>query len=85
MAKRKKAPTKGPKPGQEPVIRGDRVRALREKRGMTALQLCVAASIAPGQLSDVENGKRDLQCRGLRRLCLALEVSADFLLGLDDR
>jgi len=82
MAKRAKVATKGPKPGQDPVIRGDRVRALREKASMSQLELAHAAGISVPQLSNVENGKRDLQCRGFRRLVLALGTSADYLLGL---
>lgn len=87
MAKRGKAAKPlqmGPEPGQKPVTRGDRVKALRLAKGWSQAELAYRAEIAERQVREVEGGKIDLQLRGFRRLCIALETSADFLLGLDE-
>lgn len=58
--------------------------ALREKAGKTQAALAFEAELSLSQLQSVERGTRDVQCRGLRRLVLALGTTADYLLGLDD-
>lgn len=74
----------GPVAGLAPVMRGDRVKALRLAKKWTQAELAHRAAITEKQLRDVEQGNRDLQLRGFRRLCIALGVSSDFLLGLDE-
>jgi len=59
---------------------GDRIREIREKRGMTQEQLAKAADISKGFLSDVENNKRNIGSQGILRLANILGASVDFLL-----
>jgi len=86
MATRKKAgkaPRSGPTPGQPPAIRADRLRKTREDRGLTQTQLAVQAGLLQCQVSDMERGKIDVRLAAFVRLCDALGVSADYLLGRD--
>ena len=59
---------------------GDRIRQIREKRGMTQEQLAKDADISKGFLSDVENAKRQIGSQGLLRIANILGASVDFLL-----
>lgn len=59
---------------------GDRIREVREKRGMTQDQLADAAKISKGFLSEVENNKRNVSSENLLRLANVLGASADYLL-----
>lgn len=89
MAKRAKTPPAakkpGPTPGLPPVIRGDRVRELRAKRGMTQADLAYVSRVSAQQLNAIEGGRRDLQLRGFKALVESLKTSADYLLGLTDK
>lgn len=51
---------------------GRRLRALRERRGMTAKQVADAAGIAPMSLSRIELGRHDVVYRTLRRILAAM-------------
>ena len=81
MGKRKTTP-KAKDPG--PVTRGDRIREIREARGWSQNELAYRAQVWAADISAVECGHRDMRAPNLRRLCLALNVSADYLLGLSD-
>ena len=64
---------------------GDRVRAARERAGMTQEQLSAATGLRQGHISRIEVGEiRDAQGETLARLAQALSVSTDYLLGLTD-
>jgi transcriptional regulator with XRE-family HTH domain len=64
---------------------GDRIRAIREKRGLTQDQLADKAKISTGFLSDVENGKRNVSSENLLKIANALGASADYLLRGETR
>lgn len=73
------------------VIDGSRVKALREddSRKWSQFRLCSeirrhGGSATPPQISSLENGGSDVRAFTLRALCLALDCSADYLLGLSD-
>lgn len=85
MARKKKVQRHGPIPGAKPVIDGERVRALREKAGKTQLQLAYECACIPAQISGIETGKSDPRLALFRNLVLALDTTADHLLGLDGK
>ena len=60
---------------------GERIRKIREKRGLTQEQLAKKAEISKGFLSDVENGKRNIGSKGLLRIANELGASVDYLLA----
>ena len=60
---------------------GERIREIREKRGMTQDQLATKADISKGFLSDVENDKRNIGSQGLLRIANELGASVDYLLA----
>ena len=71
---------------------GNRLRAIREKRGLSQVQLVkMIAKIGVTQdcksdaIGKYERGERFPGCYKLRDICVALNVSADYLLGLSDK
>jgi ribosome-binding protein aMBF1 (putative translation factor) len=59
---------------------GRRIRALREKIGMSQKELTVRSGIPQSQLSRIENGTRPIRPVALAALALALGVRTDELL-----
>lgn len=59
---------------------GDRIREIRDARGMTQDQLADQANISKGFLSDVENNKRNISSENLLRIANVLGASVDYLL-----
>lgn len=59
---------------------GDRIREIREKRGMSQDQLATAAKLSKGFLSDVENNKANISSQNLLRIANHLGASVDYLL-----
>jgi transcriptional regulator with XRE-family HTH domain len=59
---------------------GDRIREIRERRGMNQDQLADAANISKGFLSDVENNKRNISSENLLKIANVLGASIDYLL-----
>jgi len=64
---------------------GDRIRALRETRGMTQDQLADNAKISKSFLSEVENNRRNVSSENLLRLANVLGASIDYLLRGETR
>lgn len=69
----------------ERAIRGDRVKALREARGLTQKDVAERAPVSQSYLSEIEGGRRvsvgSLVILGLAHV---LETSVDYLVGLTD-
>jgi len=59
---------------------GERIKQIREKKGLTQDQLAEAAGISKGFLSDVENNNKNISSQALLRVANALGTSVDFLL-----
>lgn len=59
---------------------GDRIKQIRESRGLTQDQLCRMANISKGFLSDVENSKRNISSQKLLAVSNSLGASIDYLL-----
>lgn len=60
----------------------DRLKAAREDHDLTQAQAAAAAGCARRQYIRYEQGTQEMGIAKLRALCLALGVSADYLLGL---
>ena len=64
-----------------PDIFPERLRAAREKRGLTQGELAERAGLQPSAISHFETGTRKPSFDNLRRLADALEATTDYLLG----
>src|SRR5712691_9256489 len=63
---------------------GERLSAARERRGWTQEEIALRAQLPRQAISRLERGERThVRSDVLGRLAIALEVSADYLLGLD--
>lgn len=60
----------------------DRLKAAREDADLTQAQVAEQTGIARRQYIRYEQGAQEMGIAKLRALCLALGVSADYLLGL---
>ena len=60
----------------------DRLQASRKMKGWTQAEAAKQAGMAPAQWAFYEQGIRDATVKNLIRICEALGVSADDLLGL---
>jgi transcriptional regulator with XRE-family HTH domain len=64
---------------------GERLRTRRRERGLTQNALAQQMGVAQGWLSELENARQGaVQADTVYRLCVALNCSADYLLGLAD-
>ena len=59
---------------------GDRIRRIREKKGMTQEKLAESCEISKGFLSDVENNKRNISSQKLLSIANVLGASLEYLL-----
>jgi transcriptional regulator with XRE-family HTH domain len=59
---------------------GERIREIREVRGMSLEKLAAAAEVSKGFLSDLENNKRNASSENLLKLANALGASLDYLM-----
>ena len=63
---------------------GERLRELRCVKGLTQKQLAEKLNISQKSLSKYERESLDLSTELIVRICRYFQVSADYLLGLDD-
>lgn len=63
---------------------GERLRELRCEKGLTQKQLAEKLNISQKSLSKYERESLDLSTELMVRICRYFQVSADYLLGLDD-
>lgn len=61
---------------------GDRIKRARKEKHMTQEQLAETCNISVSFLGHIERGSRIPSIETLCSLCRALDVSADYLLGL---
>lgn len=59
-----------------------RLRMAMFTRGMTSADLMRATNLGSGQISNYLNGHQEPGATRIAQMCKALDVSADFLLGL---
>lgn len=62
-------------------ISGDRIKRLREERGLSQLELADRMGISNSVLSRIESGKRPIEDKELNLFADFFEVSGDYLLG----
>jgi transcriptional regulator with XRE-family HTH domain len=61
---------------------GERIKTLRETRGLGQRELARLADVRQPTISQLENGQRaDVTTETAKRLALALGVSVDYLIG----
>ena len=63
---------------------GDRLKLALVKRGMDQYELADMIYVSPSTISHYVNGQRGKKYASLVDICKALNVSADYLLGLSD-
>ena len=69
---------------EEPRVRGDRIRALREAKKMRQSDLAYLAGIAVSFLSEIERGNRNPGAHVVARIADVLQTSMDYLMGRTD-
>lgn len=77
---------RGKRAAQEDVFLrrfGNRLRTLREARGLTQEELAEDAGFSRSYYSDIETGKRNTSLLNLRRLAQSLHFSLSELLDVD--
>lgn len=62
---------------------GERLKAARERAGLSRKELGDAINISPAGFAYYERGQRDVTPTSLIRIARTLNVSADWLIGLD--
>jgi transcriptional regulator with XRE-family HTH domain len=65
-------------------LRRDRLRAAREKLGLTQHELAKACGLSINQINRYENGTTEPSASALAAVAHKLDVSIDYLLGLTD-
>lgn len=65
-------------------LRIDRLRAARERRGLSQRELSKLLEIGDNQINKYENGGAEPSLRVLYRIAEQLGVTADYLIGLSD-
>ena len=61
-----------------------RLKELRIEKGLTQKQLAAAVNTTDDSVFSWEKGRSQPSIETIRGLCLVLETSADYLLGLED-
>lgn len=62
---------------------GERVRQARLAHNMTQVELAEKIDVSPAFMSIIERGTKGMNVRTFITLCEALDVSADWLLGIE--
>jgi len=65
-------------------MRNDRLKNMRDERGFTQEELAKVSGVSEKQLWRYENGESKPTSEVIAKISKALEVSADYLLGLVD-
>jgi transcriptional regulator with XRE-family HTH domain len=68
--------------GKETI--GERIAIIRRQKKITQKSLAIKMGLLNYLISDYERGRRRLYDEMVARFAIALEVSADYLLGLKD-
>ncbi len=62
----------------------DRIRTLIKERNMTQKSLALTLKLSDSSLSNYLQARRSISLPLLRSLCLALDISPDYIIGLND-
>ena len=63
---------------------GERIKALREEKGLTLAELAKELDTVKSSLSYIENGKKPVKDDLIVKICNYFDISADYLLGRTD-
>jgi transcriptional regulator with XRE-family HTH domain len=67
------------------IFIGDRLKALREIKGLTQRQIVTLTGIHQSTLSQFEGNTREPALDNLIKLALALDTTTDYLCGITER
>lgn len=67
------------------MVLGDRIKALREKRGINQKELAKRIGVSKSAMSKIESESRKVEDVLLIKLTEVLDTSADYLLGIDSK
>lgn len=62
----------------------ERMKEVRLKNGLTQKQLAQVLNTSPSRISALENGRVNPNLRLVRNLCKYFQITANYLLGLED-
>ena len=62
---------------------GERLRAARREKGLTQTELAEKLGITQKSYQRMETGTHDLKMSTIYKICKTLDVSADYILGLN--
>lgn len=62
---------------------GNRIRDIREQLKLTREQLSELCDIEPSFLAAIENGQKSMTLYYFKKICVALHISADYILGIE--
>ena len=62
----------------------ERIKELREEKGLTQAQLGKELMLNQNTISDYENGKLEPSVQTIIKLCDIFDITADYLLGRKD-
>lgn len=65
---------------EENIVFGKRIRALREEQRLSREKLAEIANISTQFLADIETGKKGMSVLTLKKICLALHISSDYII-----
>ena len=65
-------------------IFGERIKELREERNLSSVDLAKAINVSHSSVSRWENNKRVATIDNLYKIARFFDVSADYLIGLED-
>lgn len=62
----------------------DILKSIRKERGMTQKDVYELLKISPNGYASWEQGRTEPDIKSIKKLCKIFDVSADYLLGLED-
>lgn len=63
---------------------GEKLKELRIEKGLTQKQLAERLDNAQSAINYWENNKQEPSISALKKICIFFDISADYLLGLED-
>lgn len=66
------------------IILGERIKQGRKTNNITREKLAELIDVSPRFLAEVESGKVGVSLQTLKNISIALSISTDYLLGLND-
>lgn len=62
---------------------GEKIKKILEEKGMSQRQLAIKMGISPSSLNQYVRGRKNVGLKVILNLCKTLDVSSDYLLGLE--